>query len=147
MYDRGGLRADEGRPGRRLPAVYQRTAVVHTPAPETYRQLCRMLLRWDRSDIREEIRLWSIMWRLPFLALVLTLLETTITNLRYPVAYGSLALLSYLALSDPLTFARVMLSIGVVSRCTRSISSIAPSRGVLLRHLVRLWCGSSPLRS
>lgn len=96
-------------------AVYQRTAVVHTIAPHTYRQLCKMFLRWDRSYIREEVRLWKIMWRLPFPALVLTMLETTITNLRYPVAYGSLALMVYLSLQDPWTIARLLLSIGLVS--------------------------------
>lgn len=33
--------------------VYQRTAVVHTLVPTTYRQLSRMFLRWDRSYIVE----------------------------------------------------------------------------------------------
>ncbi|MEK7336789.1 MAG: hypothetical protein AAB111_04880 [Nitrospirota bacterium] len=42
-------------------AVCQRTAVAQTLAPETYRKLCRMFLRWDRSYIREEIGLWKIM--------------------------------------------------------------------------------------
>ncbi|HZE20840.1 MAG TPA: glycosyltransferase family 2 protein, partial [Desulfobaccales bacterium] len=32
---------------------YQRTAVVHTIVPESYRGLCRMYLRWDRSNFRE----------------------------------------------------------------------------------------------
>ncbi|MFM8551841.1 MAG: glycosyltransferase family 2 protein [Nitrospiraceae bacterium] len=95
--------------------VYQRTAVVHTMAPENYPQLCRMLLRWDRSYIREEIRLWAIIWKLPFPALVLTLLETTITNLRYPVAYGSLALMCYLSVQDPWTAVRMLIAIGLVS--------------------------------
>lgn len=96
-------------------AVYQRTAVVHTIAPENYRQLCNMFLRWDRSYIREEIRLWKIMWKLPFPALVLTMLETTITNLRYPVAYASLLMMLYLSLQDPWTVVRLLISIGLVS--------------------------------
>jgi hyaluronan synthase len=33
--------------------VYQRTGVVHTLAPVTYRQLSRMFVRWDRSFIVE----------------------------------------------------------------------------------------------
>jgi len=33
--------------------VYQRTAVVHTLAPVTYRQMSRMFVRWDRSYIVE----------------------------------------------------------------------------------------------
>ncbi|HYB72128.1 MAG TPA: glycosyltransferase, partial [Candidatus Sulfotelmatobacter sp.] len=36
--------------------VYQQTAVVHTLAPRTYAGLCRMYLRWHRSNIRESIR-------------------------------------------------------------------------------------------
>jgi len=96
-------------------AVYQRTAVVHTVAPETYGKLCKMLLRWDRSYIREELRLWKIMWTLPFPALVLTMLETTITNLRYPVAYASLLLMVSMSLQDPWTMLRLLMSIGLVS--------------------------------
>jgi hyaluronan synthase len=96
-------------------AVYQRTAVVHTMAPERYRQLCKMFIRWDRSYIREEIRLWKIMWRLPFPALVLTILESTITNLRYPVAYASLFLMIHLSWQDPWTILRLLISIGLVS--------------------------------
>lgn len=96
-------------------AVYQRTAVVHTLAPDRYPQLCKMFLRWDRGYIREEIRLWKIMWKLPFPALVLTMLETTITNLRYPVAYGSLMLMISLSVQDPWTILRLLISIGLVS--------------------------------
>jgi hyaluronan synthase len=95
--------------------VYQSTAVVHTIAPEQYRRLCKMFIRWDRSYIREEIRLWKIMWKLPFPALVLTMLETTITNLRYPVAYASLFLMVHLSMQDPWTILRLLLSIGLVS--------------------------------
>lgn len=96
-------------------AVYQRTAVVHTLVPETYQKLCKMFLRWDRSYIREEIRLWKIMWKLPFPSFVLTMLETTITNLRYPVAYASLFLMVYMTMQDPWTILRLLLSIGLVS--------------------------------
>ena len=96
-------------------AVCQRTAVAQTLAPETYRKLCRMFLRWDRSYIREEIGLWKIMWTLPFPAMALTLIETTVTNLRYPVAYSSRGLMLYLSVQDPLTVVRLLISIGIVS--------------------------------
>jgi hyaluronan synthase len=33
--------------------VYQRSAVVYTTVPETYKGMCRMFLRWDRSNFRE----------------------------------------------------------------------------------------------
>jgi hyaluronan synthase len=96
-------------------AVYQRTAVVHTLTPESYPQVSKMFLRWERSNIREELRLWKIMWKLPFPALALTMIESTVTNLRYPVAYGSLVLLIHLSVQDPLTLLRLLISIGVVS--------------------------------
>jgi len=96
--------------------VYQGSAVVHTIAPETYGKLCKMYLRWDRSYIREELRLLSsIVWKLPLPALLLTLLEKSITNLRYPVGYLSLALLVTLSISDPWTLVRVLISIGLAS--------------------------------
>ena len=96
-------------------AVYQSTAVVHTLAPESYMKLCRMFLRWDRSYIREELRLLKIMWRLPLSSLVLTFIEKLTTNLRYPVAYLSLALMVMLNLQDPFTLVRVLIAIGLTS--------------------------------
>jgi hyaluronan synthase len=34
---------------------YQRTARVHTLVPTAYRKMCKMFLRWDRSDLRESL--------------------------------------------------------------------------------------------
>ena len=95
--------------------VYQSTAVVHTLAPETYMKLCRMFLRWDRSYIREEIRLLRIMWRLPLSSLLITFIEKTTTNLRYPVAIASIVLMVMLSLQDPFTILRVFIAIGLTS--------------------------------
>jgi hyaluronan synthase len=95
--------------------VYQRTAVVHTIVPETYAKLCRMLLRWDRSYVREEFRFAKIVWKRPPLPRLLALYESTITNLRYPVAYASIALWTVNALTDPAAFVRMLLAIMVVS--------------------------------
>ena len=47
--------------------------------------------------------------------MVLTMIETTVTNLRYPIAYGSLVLLIYLSVQDPWTILRLLLPIGLVS--------------------------------
>ncbi len=41
---------------------YQRTARVHTLVPTTYRKVCNMFLRWDRSDLRESLEAF---WLLP----------------------------------------------------------------------------------
>ncbi|HEY6722240.1 MAG TPA: glycosyltransferase [Burkholderiales bacterium] len=95
--------------------VYQRSAVVQTIVPETYSKLCRMFLRWDRSYIREEFRFARIVWGRPFFSRLLALYESTITNLRYPVAYASIALWAANALTDPSTLVRMLLAIMVVS--------------------------------
>ena len=95
--------------------VYQRTAVVHTVVPETYGKLCRMYLRWDRSYIREEFRFLRVVWRRPPLWGALALYETTVTNLRFPIAYLSIGLWIVNAAHDPSSFGRMLLAIMVVS--------------------------------
>src|SRR6266705_2110140 len=95
--------------------VYQRTAVVHTVVPETYAKLCGMFLRWDRSYIREELRFARIVWKRPLVSRVLALYESTITNLRFPVAYSAIALWAVNALHDPASIVRMLLAIMVVS--------------------------------
>jgi len=97
-------------------SVYQRPAVVHTMVPTTYAKLCKMYLRWDRSYVREEFRFLSqVVWARPWRARLISLFDTTITNLRYPVAYLSLALLVLLVVSDPMALVRVIVVIGVMS--------------------------------
>jgi hyaluronan synthase len=96
-------------------AVYQRTAVVHTVVPETYARLCKMYLRWDRSYIREEFRFARVVWRRPLLWRVAAIYETTVTNLRFPIAYLSIALWLVNSLQDPGSAARMLLAIMVVS--------------------------------
>ncbi|MEJ2440266.1 MAG: glycosyltransferase, partial [Gammaproteobacteria bacterium] len=96
-------------------SVYQRSAVVHTLVPTTYRKLTRMLLRWDRSYVREELRLARILWKRPLIARITTLVERTITNLRFPVSYATLAMLMLLAIQNPEILLRLAISIGIVS--------------------------------
>jgi len=96
-------------------AVYQRTAVVHTVVPTTYSKLCRMFLRWDRSYIREEFRFARVVWTRPPLWRALALYESTITNLRFPVAYVSIVLWAVHAVDDPSSIGRMLLAIMVVS--------------------------------
>ncbi len=95
--------------------VYQRSAVVHTVAPETYSKLCKMFLRWDRSYIREEIRFQSIVWKRPLVPRCIALCERLITNLRYPVNYAVLFLLIYLAFGKPFMILRLLTVIGIMS--------------------------------
>ena len=95
--------------------VYQRTAVVHTIVPETYAKLCRMYLRWDRSYIREEFRFARVVWRRPLLWRLCALYESTVTNLRFPVAYVSIGLWLMHAVEDPRAILRMLLAIMIVS--------------------------------
>ena len=74
-----------------------------------------MYLRWDRSYVREEIRLMRIVWKLPLSAMLLTILDKTFTNLRYPVAYASMCLMVYYSFHDPLTIPRFLMSMGIAS--------------------------------
>ncbi len=95
--------------------VYQRSAVVRTIVPWTYRKLCKMYLRWDRSYVREEIRFGRIVWKRPPKALVIALLDKFVTNLRYPIGYISLLLLGILSVQDPMTSVRFLFAMGIMS--------------------------------
>lgn len=96
-------------------AVYQRTAVVHTIVPTTYSKLCKMYLRWDRSYVREEIRFAKLVWGRPLFSRVMSVYESTITNLRFPVAYSAMALCVINAINDPGSVVRMLVAIMVVS--------------------------------
>lgn len=95
--------------------VYQRTAVVHTVAPKTYMKLSKMYLRWDRSYIKEEFRLFRILWRRPFWSRLITLADVCIRNLRYPVSYAVLALFITILLNEPERILRLLSAIGLMS--------------------------------
>ena len=95
--------------------VYQRSAHVHTVAPENYVQLCRMFLRWDRSYIREELRFLRIVWSRPLRSRLIALCDRVITNLRHPVNYASLILIASLVAGNPVIIFRVLAAIGLVS--------------------------------
>lgn len=96
-------------------AVYQSTAVVHTVVPETYSKLCKMYLRWNRSYVREEVRFARLVWNRPAGKGLMALVDTTVTNLRYPVAYVSIAFWLSQAFTDPASLVRMLVAIGVVS--------------------------------
>ena len=96
-------------------SVYQQEAVVFTVVPTSYRQLCRMFLRWDRSYIREEVRFAAVVWKRPPLARSLALFDQLITNLRFPVMSMTLLLFGAAVFRDPLVVPRVLVSLGLIS--------------------------------
>lgn len=95
--------------------VYQRTAVVHTVVPETYTNLCKMYLRWDRSYIREELRFARIVWKRPLVARLLAIYECTMSNLRYPITYLAIGMLLMNVTTDPGTLFRMLLAIMIAA--------------------------------
>ena len=96
-------------------AVYQRTAVVHTVVPHVYSKLCKMLLRWDRSYVREEIRFARILWKRPWATRAIALFDRFVTNMRYPVFYASLGLLPFLVAQDHSILIRLLIAMGLIS--------------------------------
>ncbi len=71
--------------------VYQRTATVHTLAPTTHRQLCRMFLRWDRSYIVEGFSFAKFMFtRYREENRVLPVVSFVVTNLRLLLLFWGL---------------------------------------------------------
>ncbi|MHB1239556.1 MAG: glycosyltransferase family 2 protein [Gammaproteobacteria bacterium] len=95
--------------------VYQRSAVVHTIVPLTYTRLCKMFLRWDRSYVREELRLARIVWKRPLGPRLIAIVDKTITNLRYPVSYATLGLIIALSVHEPTAILHLLAAVGMMS--------------------------------
>lgn len=102
--------------GEGYDCVYQRAAIVHTLVPTTYKRLCKMFLRWDRSYVREELRfLRTVVWRRPLKARAISLAEAIISNSRYPVAWSTLVLLIAMSANDPQVLLRFCCALLLVS--------------------------------
>jgi hyaluronan synthase len=100
---------------RGFDTVYQGSAVVRTIVPATYAKLVRMYLRWERSYVREELRLARIVWKRPPLARVLPLVDCLLTNLRYPLGYLSWCHTLSRAGHEPHALVAVLAALGIVS--------------------------------
>lgn len=68
--------------------VYQRSALVYTDAPNTWRGFWKQQLRWGRSSQRETILSLKWLWRRPF-ALLCFLSDIIIPFLLYAVLVGA----------------------------------------------------------
>ena len=83
-------------------SVYQRTAVVETLMPTDLRRMARMLVRWERGNIREDLVMLPVLftrWRprdqwWPSLEIVLELVQ-------YPMAWAGLALVAMRLAREP----------------------------------------------
>lgn len=73
--------------------VYQANAVANTCVPENYRQLCRMLIRWTRSDVRENIVLGKYVYRQnPLRSFPMLILQINLTMQIFGFVLASIAI-------------------------------------------------------
>ncbi len=94
--------------------AYQRTAVVHTMVPETYRGLCRMYLRWDRANFRETwVQLQFIFTNYRKRHWLLPIIDFFITQIEFPLTYLFLGLLLTSFFVYPLVMVKFFAGMGV----------------------------------
>ena len=96
-------------------ALYQRTAVVHTIVPNRYWKLCKMLLRWDRSYVREEIRFARIVWRRPWRTRILALLDRCTTDAALPISCLGLIVVPVVIALHPSVVRPMLEVVGAIS--------------------------------
>ncbi|MGA8571362.1 MAG: glycosyltransferase [Desulfobaccales bacterium] len=96
--------------------VYQRTALVHTVVPETYRGLCRMYLRWERTNFRETwVQIKFIFsdyrkrhWLLP-------IVDFFITQIEFPLLYLFMGILLLSFFIYPIVMVKFFAGLGVLT--------------------------------
>jgi hyaluronan synthase len=123
--------------------IYQRAAVVHTVVPTTWSKMCRMLLRWERSGVREEIRLARILWRRPPAICLMAAFDRFVVNFRHPIYYVSLGILACVGVDHPSTVIRTLTAIGFMALLNtlyflRSERSLEFLFGVLFSYMSAL---------
>ena len=95
---------------------YQRNAVVYTTVPETYRGLCRMFLRWDRSNFRESYIQFTFMFtRYRRGQRLLPILDFFVRELELPMTCIFIPLLVVAICLNPLILVKVITAMAVVS--------------------------------
>jgi len=97
-------------------SVYQRSAIVHTLVPETYKGLCKMYLRWERGNVRESfVQLGYLFTSYRKKHRLLPIVDFVITQLEFPLTYLFLGLLLSSIVIYPLVFIKFMAALGVIS--------------------------------
>lgn len=94
--------------------VYQRSALVYTKVPETYRGLVRMYLRWDRSNFRENwVQLKFIFSSYRQKQRLLPILDYFITQIEFPLTYLFLGMLLVSFVTYPMVMVNFFAGLGV----------------------------------
>jgi hyaluronan synthase len=95
-------------------SAYQRSAVVHTLVPESYRGLCKMYLRWDRSNFRENwVQLKFIFTKYRDKHRLLPIIDFFITQIEFPLTYLFLGLLLVSFFVYPIVMVKFFAGLGV----------------------------------
>ncbi|MCX5893609.1 MAG: glycosyltransferase family 2 protein, partial [Deltaproteobacteria bacterium] len=94
--------------------VYQRSAVVYTKVPETYRGLVRMYLRWDRSNFRENwVQLKFIFGNYRKGHRLLPIIDYFMTQIEFPLTYLFLGMLLVSCVIYPIVMVKFFAGLGV----------------------------------
>ncbi|HEX9882896.1 MAG TPA: glycosyltransferase [Desulfobaccales bacterium] len=94
--------------------AYQRSAIVHTVVPECYRGLCKMYLRWDRSNFRENwVQLKFIFSKYRNRHRLLPIIDFFITQIEFPLTYLFLGLLLISFYIYPIVLVKFFAGLGV----------------------------------
>jgi hyaluronan synthase len=95
---------------------YQRTAVVYTMVPETYKGVCKMYLRWERGNVRESfIQLGYLFTRYRVKHRLMPIVEFFLAQLEYPLTFLFFGLLLASLVVYPLMLFKFLTVLGVIS--------------------------------
>ncbi len=96
--------------------VYQRSAIVYTTVPQTYRGMCRMFLRWDRSNFRESLIQLSFMFtRYRRRRRLLPILDFFVRELEFPLSCIFIPLLLVSICLYPVVLLKFLTAMALVS--------------------------------
>jgi hyaluronan synthase len=97
-------------------SIYQRTAIVHTVVPETYKGLCKMYLRWERGNVRESfVQLGYLFTKYRKKDRLLPIVDFFMTQIEFPLTYLFLGLLLGSIVVYPLVMVKFLAALGVIS--------------------------------
>jgi hyaluronan synthase len=97
-------------------SVYQRTARVDTVVPETYKGLCKMYLRWDRSNFRESwVQLSFLFKKYRQQDRFLPILDFFITQFEFPLTYLFVGLMFLSFALNPILMVKFLAGLGVLT--------------------------------
>ncbi len=96
--------------------VYQRTAVVYTTVPETYKGMCHMFLRWDRSNFRESyVQMTYMFTRDRGKHRLLPIVDFFVRELEFPLSCVFIPLLLAAIVSSPVVLVKFLTALALVS--------------------------------